>query len=85
MSITAKPRGNIVNYYTGNGDRTYTNSSDNPWVSLMITNDGVSDLIVTVNSMPITIKASETFDEDFVDFDTVVIAASDSYRILMRQ
>jgi hypothetical protein len=86
MAITAKPRGNVVNYYSGNTDRTIDRSDNKYWISLSITNDdNTNNLTITVNNMIITVKAGETFDEDFEDFDSVIIQTNVNYRIWLRE
>jgi hypothetical protein len=84
MSITAKPRGNVVNYYSGSADRA-VNKTTGEWTSLMITNDGAADLTITVNSLPMIVKTGETLDEDFVDFNQVTITTTVAYRLWLRE
>jgi hypothetical protein len=85
MAITPKPRGNVTNYYRDNKSKTLSKQGNDKWISLMITNDSIqNNLILTINDMNITVKAGETFDEDFVDFNTLEIFATDYYRIWLR-
>lgn len=84
MAIIPKERGNIVNYYENMGTRTF-NKDNEYWISLMLTNDGTSNIILIINNMTITVKAGETLDEDFVDFNTVSIQATGNYRLWLRE
>jgi hypothetical protein len=84
MSITPKPRGNIVNYYTGSSNIQYIKNTGS-WISLMISNDGLSSLTVNVNNIVYTINAGEVFDEDFEDFTDVDITTTVNYRLWLRE
>lgn len=88
MSIGYKPRGNVVNYDSGNTDKTITKSTG-MWISLLITNDAVvnssNNLTIKVNDIIMTVKPGETMDEDFENFNRVVITATNSYRIWLRE
>lgn len=84
MSITAKSRGNVVNYFSGSVNYTINRSSGN-WISLLITNDGASDLTITVNSLIMTVRSGESLDEDFADFNQVSIITTVAYRIWLRE
>jgi hypothetical protein len=83
MSIIPKSRGNVINYYSGNTNNTI-NKSSGSWISLLITNDGASNLSIIVNNITMIIKPGETLDEDFIDFNTVQIITNVSYRIWLR-
>ena len=86
MSVEPKPRGNVVNYFEGNGDRDRTLSKESGyWTSLGLTNDGAPNIYITVNGMRMKVEADEVFDEDFVDFNSVVIEALGNYRIWLRE
>ncbi len=83
--ITPKQRGNIINSYNDNKDRTFIIPITNRyWTSLAITNDGLSDLTLTINNISVIVKAGETFDDDFEDFTQVQVTSSVDYRICMR-
>jgi len=92
MAGSIKPRGNVVfsaNIEDQTDTNTETNSSDNAWLSLSIYNKGVNNLNLTVNNILIVVSANETFDDDFVDFNSVNIAPSVdeqeiSYRLVIR-
>lgn len=84
MAIIPKERGNIVNYYENMGTKTFNKDNEN-WISLMLTNDGTSNIILIINNMTITVKAGETLDEDFVDFNTISIQATENYRLWLRE
>ena len=61
--IAPKPSGNVINYYQNEGSVTFQKDTGY-WVSLMITNDGASDLQIVINNLTITIKSGETLNED---------------------
>lgn len=83
-TTTIKPNGNIVDYKSGSTTATHTKSSGN-WLSLMIINDSTTtSLTITVNSMTMTIKAGEVFDDVFVDFNTVTVTTTVAYRLWLR-
>lgn len=86
MGITPKPRGNIVDYYEDNKNRILSKNDSNKWISLLIVNDSTTnDLTIKVNDIIMTIKANESFDEDFEDFNFVEIKAVDYYRVWLRE
>jgi len=81
MAVGYKQRGNVVNYYENSGSLTL-NKSSRDWISLMITNDdGTNNLTITVNGLAMIVKPGETIDEDFEDFNSVIISANGNYRI----
>lgn len=84
MGLTPKPRGNVINYYTGNVAITHSMPDDRYWTSLAIINDGISDLTFTINNMTITVKSSETFDDDFESFNSIRINTAIAYRLVLR-
>ena len=88
MAIGYKPRGNVVNYFSDNVNRTIT-KLNGKWISLVITNDAVvnssNDLTININGIIMTVKPGETMDEDFADFNEVIIVATDNYRIWLRE
>lgn len=84
MSIEPKSRGNVVRYESGSTTTTYNNATNDPWISAIITNDGASDITITINSMVMVIKSGETLDEDFVDFTSVTITTNVAYRLWLR-
>jgi hypothetical protein len=83
MAITPKPSGNIVDYFEGSTITTHSKTTGN-WIGLDIVNDGSSDLQFTVNSLPITVKANETFSGDFADFNSISIDTAVAYRLTLR-
>lgn len=52
---------------------------------LGVVNDGISDLLIEVNSMTITVKPGETFDDLFEPFTTLRIHATSSFRAVVRE
>jgi uncharacterized membrane protein len=93
MSFTPKPRGNVIfssNVTNQTDSNTETNSDSNqPWLSVSIYNTGSNNINLTINDVLIVIAANETFDDDFEDFDSVVIEPSTSdqaisYRLTLR-
>lgn len=82
MSFTPKPSGNVVNSFSGSTTTTHTKSSGY-WKSLSITNDDAStDLTFTVNNITITVKPNEEFSGDFVDFNSVTVTTTVTYRLV---
>ncbi len=81
---TSKQRGNIVDYFSNNSSQTY-NKTSGYWISLMITNDSISDLTLIVNNIAQIIKAGETFDDDFNSFNTVAVVNAADFRIWLRE
>jgi hypothetical protein len=79
-----KPSGNVTRYEAGSSNVTYSNNAPNAWTSLAITNDGASDLTVTIHGMPIIVKPNEQLNEDFVDFNSVQITTTVAYRLMLR-
>lgn len=84
MGITPKPHGNVVSYFSGNTATTHTKSSGY-WKSLSIINDGAGDLTFTVNNLTVTIQSNETYDDDFVDFNSITINSNIAYRLALRE
>ena len=84
MSVIPKPRGIVTNAYSGSSDETYNNSSNYPWIGLNISNDGGSDLTFQVNCLTLTVKSGETFDDDFSDFNSIIINSTVAYRLVLR-
>lgn len=82
-TLTPKPNGNVIDYYSGSVVTTITKSSGN-WIGLSITNDDIIDLTFTVNGLTITVKVNEVFDDNFVDFNTISINTNTSYRLALR-
>ena len=86
MGVSPKPRGNVVNYYLGSETEQFDKTGDDKWTSIVVTNDGSADIVLSVNNIDMTIKAGETLDEDFVDFDTFEITAvATAYRVFVRE
>lgn len=83
MSITPKPAGNVVDYFSGTGSGTGQKLSGY-WKSLSVINTGGADLTLTVNGLAITVQNGETFDDNFEDFNEFEITASGAWRIVLR-
>lgn len=89
MSITAKPRGNVILSESKSEDYTFpvpvTDSGDvREGLSLSVSNDGASSLTIEVNGLTITVLAGEVFDDDFEPFTSVTVTSSVAYRIIIR-
>ena len=84
MAIEPKSRGNIVRFESDNVNKTYRNNTNNPWISVMITNDGASDITLVINNISIIVKSGETYDDDFVGFTSLNILASVAFRLWLR-
>lgn len=74
--------GNVKDYWTGTANVTKTFTS--PRNSLLLSNDGASDVSVTINGMTIVVKPTEVFDERFDEFASVTIATTSIYRAWAR-
>ena len=80
----SRPRGNVVNSYTGTGANTYRRTSG-VWKSFAIINDNlVNNINITVNGLNITVRARETFDDDFNEFSAITIH-NGNYRVVLRE
>lgn len=67
-----------------NGSANITKSFASARKSLLISNDGASDLTFTVNGMTFTVKPTEVFDESFDPFTSVTITTTSAYRAWAR-
>ena len=79
---TPKPRGNVLNYFSGSSNKTYETSD--VWIGVHLLNDGGSDIIVKVNGLEITVKAGEKLDDDFEEFTRIEILSTVTYRLFLR-
>jgi hypothetical protein len=79
-----KSSGDVVIYDASSVTKTYT--TEDGWISLQLSNDGNTTIVLTVNEMNISILAGEILDENFVTFDevTVTITTTGSYRLFLR-
>lgn len=68
----------IIDYFEGTDNVTHTFSQIVSGFG--ITNDGSSDLTVTINGLTITVKAGEVFEDSFVSFTTATITTTVPYR-----
>lgn len=86
MAIAPKPRGNIIDYFENNNRDLSKNNGY--WKSLCVTNDDTRDLHISLNGMTFKIKAGETFDDDFEDFNYIsigVLGSNALYRLWLRE
>jgi hypothetical protein len=68
----------VLDYWEGTGDTNKT--FDGARSSVLVSNDGASDIILTVNDMAFRIKPTEVFDEFLAPFTTLTIATASTYR-----
>lgn len=75
----------VINSVAGSGNTTYTyTDTSNPNPSrIAITNDGAANIVLTVNSLNITIKGGEGLVESFKPFTTFALTTTSSYRYLV--
>jgi hypothetical protein len=81
--LEPKQRGNVLNYYSGNSNATHTKSTGE-WISLLLTNDGSSNLTYTVNNITQTLLPGDIIDEDFGNFNSIIINTTVNYRLWLR-
>jgi hypothetical protein len=67
------------------GSTNITKTFTNPCTSFVISNDGASDLTITINGASWVIKGGEVFDEDFAPFKQVAIVTAVPYRAYVRR
>lgn len=67
------------------GSANVTKAYGSPMFGFAITNDGLADLTFTINSLTITVKPGESFDDLFEPFNGVVINATDAFRSVVRE
>ena len=73
----------IVGYTSGSGNFTYTYTGMKPYPSTVcLINDGANTATLTINDVPaIPVYSGEVFEDNFEQFDTVVIAATSAWRL----
>lgn len=66
------------------GATTVTKTFVTPASGVNVVNDGIDNLVITVNEMDITVKPDEGFESIFEPFTTLKITATGAYRALVK-
>lgn len=72
----------VIDYFAGSSNVTknYTEAT-----GVSIANDGTTgDLTFTVNGMTITVKAGESFNDNFAPFNTLTVTTTVAFRATVR-
>lgn len=72
----------VIQAANGTGNTAITCAK--PSIGFAIKNTGAASLTITINAITITVAASETFDDNFNVFNSVTIAATDTFKYLVR-
>lgn len=76
-------RGRIVkDSFSGTTSQEF--SYGEPMYGLTIVNDGETDVILDVNDISIVLKAGESFDDLFDEFNLFNVTATGPYRVVVR-
>lgn len=73
---------NVKDYFSGTSNTT--RSGFGTGKSFAITNDGNADLTFTIDSLTITVRPGEVFDDKFNDFTSVTVTTTVPFRAIVR-
>lgn len=81
--VPTRPTGTVVkDTWSGNANITKTFTA--PRNTLLIANDGSTDVVLNVNGLSFTIKSTEVFDERLDPFTTLTLSTTSAYRAWAR-